>query len=156
MTNPPYSSDHVEKLFQFVSSNKANKCFVCCCHHIFVNASISKRFVKKQIYFYCSFETIPLSRTKRWEEVGIHPERSKNAPFINFWYCALPSNTPFGERKKIFKKMKQSFVKYNIEAASRQNNLQDGSRPNSIQAAKSRERCNFMKIWHVAYLLVKR
>ena len=129
MTNPPYSSDHVEKLFQFVSSNNVNKCFVLLLPSYFCQRKYFKEFCEKtNLFFYCSFETIPLSRTKGGRKSDSIRKDRKNAPFISFWYCALPCNTPFGERKKIFEKMKQSLVKYNIEAAARHNNLQHGSR----------------------------
>ncbi len=137
VTNPPYSSDHVEKLFQFVSSKKANKCFVLLLPSYFCQRKYFKEFCEKTNLFFI----VPSKRYRYRAPKGgrksdsIRKDR-KNAPFISFWYCALPYNTPFGERKKIFKKMKQSFVKYNIEAASRQNNLQHGSGPNSNTGRK--------------------
>jgi hypothetical protein len=114
ITNPPYSSDHVEKLFQFVSTyNKKRSCFLLLPSY-FCQRKYFKLFCEKLKLFFIVPSRRYRYRAPKGGRTNVRKDR-KNAPFVSFWYCSLPVYTNDSDRKNIYKKISQYVVKYNIE-----------------------------------------
>jgi len=102
VTNPPYSSDHVERLLQFVEKNK-KPAFLLMPKYIHEKPFFSgKRFTF----------VVPSKRYVYWTPKGLRPKEKRQnhastlgirtSPFISFWY--VTQGLPYKELRGLYKK----------------------------------------------------
>ena len=116
ITNPPYSSDHVEKLFNFISThNKDKSCFLLLPSYFCQRKYFKSFFQKMKLFFIVPSRRYRYRAPKGGRDSDSMRKDRKNAPFISFWYCALPVNINKNDRKIIYGKIKKSIVKYNMD-----------------------------------------
>jgi hypothetical protein len=83
VTNPPFSGDHVEKMFRFcVNSGKPFLCLV-------PNYVYTKPFYTGLTTECRPFYVVPATRYEFWTPDGFRGQANerKTSPFLSFWYC---------------------------------------------------------------------